>query len=227
MDNVIELKLIEKSKETTDIYTFEFEALSPCTWKSGQHGVFRFPDDRKNFRIFSIASDQQEGRIIISTRIDTEPSNFKKRLKGLSPGDIILMDTPKGNFCLNETCNNAVLVAGGIGITPYRSFLKQIDFCSQKPDNIVLLYIDSHKEYAYRDFLDEMDEKYGSSVELHYLSNRQKLNEKLYECIKRFENNAQYFISGSPSMVEDIKAKILSEGIDKSKINTDKFMGYD
>ncbi len=65
--------------------------------------------------------------MLFSTRIVNNPSNFKTNLLKLKSDDIMTGDSAMGKFNLSEYEKPHCLIAGGIGVSPIRSFLKQID----------------------------------------------------------------------------------------------------
>ena len=66
------------------------------------------------------------------------------------------MSGPVGSFYLKDN-NPALLIAGGIGITPFRSILKQVEAeWNGDEKQIKLLYMDSKKSYLFKDEMDEM-----------------------------------------------------------------------
>src|SRR5690625_3833476 len=142
-----ELLFIEYYQESENVYTFVFEKDANVTWKPGQHGLFHIT--HKSFknptRPFCISTVPIENKIKITTRIDEHPSDFKKAMLDLETGMTMKVNGLVGSFYLKDHCPS-VFIAGGMGITPFRSMLKQIDVeaLNQK---IKLLYIHSSKEY--------------------------------------------------------------------------------
>ena len=77
-------------------------------------------------RPFTLASAPAEKVVKITTRISNDPSEFKKALLELKQGMKISMSGPVGSFYLKDN-SPTLLIAGGIGITPFRSIVKQIE----------------------------------------------------------------------------------------------------
>ena len=72
----------------------------------------------------------------------------------------------------------------------------------------------------------EIIKRDNPNISIHFLNDRKILDNKLSDFINRHNNNATYFISGSPKMVKDIKNKIEAKGIKKRNIINDSFRGY-
>ncbi|TJX68304.1 FAD-dependent oxidoreductase [Soehngenia saccharolytica] len=219
-------------KETSDIYSFVFEKPNDYVWTAGQHTVFKFKElkiplaeDEKEHRIFSIASVKEEDEFMFSTRIVDTCTNFKKNLLKLIPGDVMLIDKPMGKFILEDLKKPTVLIAGGIGVTPMRAFLKDIELNKKEVKHIRLLYSDDRNEFAYEKELLQIGENI-EGVEVLLISNRDQFNKEIEEFAKQYNNNGNYYISGSPGMNNMFTEKLINMGIDKQNIKTDSFQGY-
>lgn len=221
-----EIKLIEKRLETKDSYLFSFEFNPNLQWKPGQNGIFKFKGEKLNggnFRPFSVASTKEENKITILTKIGDNPSGFKEKLKAMEVGDSIYMSDPLGGFYISDYNRPMAMIAGGIGITPVRSILKDIEAKDIK--KVELFYIDSSREYAFKEEL-EVIEKINQNIKIYFLQDRQDLDSNLSSFINKHNNEAVYFISGSPNMVMDIRKKIGVKGIKRRNIINDSFRGY-
>lgn len=143
------LKLIRSYDEIDNIRTFVFET-GGATWLPGQYQTYELSqvegDEKAKKRFFTIAAAPSEGEIHISTRV-TE-SGFKQALNALQPGDEIEAHDIEGDFLWQDD-EPVVLVAGGIGVTPYRSmFLERAN--TVRPLNAHLLYYGRDENFAFR-----------------------------------------------------------------------------
>lgn len=221
------IKLIEKRQETRDIYVFVFESKSRLRWKAGQHGVFKFKGEKfnkKNVRAFSVASISQENKIMFGTRISDNPSDFKMKLKSMQIGDFITMIGPFGWFYISVYEKPMALIAGGIGIPPIRSLLKDIEAESKISKSVEVFYIDDKGEYAFKDEIEYFDKKYDF-IKVHFLQDREDFNARLDNFRNKHGNKANYFISGTPKMIESLKSKLIEQGIGDTNIIYDDFKG--
>src|SRR2546423_11400675 len=95
-------------------------------------------DSEGNTRTFSIASPRFESELMFTTRM--RDTAFKRSLKKVSLGTALKMDTATGSFTLHKnSAKPAVFLAGGIGITPFFSILRQADH-DQIPHRLYLFY---------------------------------------------------------------------------------------
>lgn len=222
-----EINLVDKKSMANGNYMLSFKFKPDLEWKAGQHGMFKFKGEKLdggNFRPFSVASIKEEKIITILTKIGDTPSGFKSKLKSMKVGDTISLRGPFGGFYISDYNRPMVMVAGGIGITPMRALLKDIDRKGILTD-ASLLYIDSSSEYVFKEEL-EIIKKDNPNVSIYFLNDRKILDDKLSDFINTHNNNATYFISGSPNMVKDIKNNIKAKGIKSRNITNDSFKGY-
>ena len=139
-------------------------------------------------------------------------------------GDSISLRGPFGGFYISDYSRPMAMIAGGIGITPMRALLKDMEDKNNLKE-IELFYIDSSEEYVFKDEL-EVIEQNNPSIKIHFLTDRKDLEDNIFKFINKHNNNAVYFISGNPKMVKDIRNKIRNKGIIRKNIINENFMGY-
>lgn len=221
-----ELVFQQSYKESDDMCSFLFEKEHDLAWKAGQYGLFSITHKKvKNpTKPFSIASAPTENVIKITTHISNDPSEFKKAMLELKPGMKIKMSGPVGAFNLEDK-KPSLLIAGGIGITPFRSILKQIE-AEKNGDSkpIHLLYLDSKKSYLFKDELDTIANR--TSIHVTYLDSQDSLHQKIDQFTALHQNTGTYFIAGPKSMVDSISTYLKNKHISKRNIKKDAFFGY-
>src|SRR5680860_1207837 len=123
-NNTTTLKLISAHDEVGNVRTFVFET-GGLEWIAGQNQGYVLPQagatKSENEHWFTISSAPSEGVVNISTRISE--SGFKQALNALRPDDEIQTHSLGGDFTWEEVDEPVVFVAGGIGVTPFRSIL--------------------------------------------------------------------------------------------------------
>lgn len=223
------LKLIEKKSEVPGVETFIFQPVGKIQWLPGQflHYVLhhRPTDDRGSDRWFTVASAPFEEVIKITTRFDGEKlSSFKKKLKALDIGDSIEVSEVEGDFIVEDPTKDYVFIAGGIGVTPFRSILKQLEHDGQ-PINVALLYVSRDQNVVFKEEFENIAEK-NPNFKIHYVFSPERIEEnKIKELIPDL-NKPIFYISGPEPMVESV-AKILSDlGVGEDRIKQDWFPGY-
>ncbi len=221
-----DLPFIESFQEAEGVYTFRFEKSEDVTWKAGQHGLFTITHQKiKNHtRPFTIASAPEENVIQITMKISDNPSEFKKAMLSLTKDDTIKMAGPIGSFYLKED-SPTMLIAGGIGITPFRSIIQQIEAEGNNNNKqIQLMYLDSNKSYIFQDELDQIAKE--TSVNVTYLHERDHLNKELDKCISSYSNDGHFFVAGPKSMVDATTTYLQTQKVPKRNIKKDVMFGY-
>lgn len=219
------LTLVNRQPETHDTERFYFEPSVRFEYTSGQFLRWTLeinnPDDREIDRFFTIASSPTEELIMLCTKFNTERSStFKLGLKNMTVGQTIDVKGPMGSFVLPDDTNQSVLfVAGGIGVTPYRSMLKYM-YDSNEFRPIKMLYgARSEQDFAFRKELDKWAPKIGADISY---STQQLTAERVYNVA----NGSIIYLSGPQPMAEGLKRELLELGVDLGRIKTDFFPGY-
>ena len=230
----MKLKFIEEKKEAGDAVSFIFGAIEPFSWKAGQFLVYFLPhegeDIRGKQRFFTISSSPFEKHVMLTTRIFSDPpaggpSSFKKALMNLKSGDEVEAKGPDGDFVFVEPKREHVFIAGGIGITPFRSIIGQLDF-EKKPINVILLYANHTEDFFFKLYLEEIASR-NPNFKIHYIVSPKHIDE---EIIKEFVPNLNepiFYVSGPEPMVETFDKMLKGMKIKEENIKTDYFPGYD
>jgi glycine betaine catabolism B len=233
----------------------EFTLPAPGGNVSGIGSGLTGTDGRGNRRYFTIASSPTEPELHLGVKFygdavkgEGKTSSFKKTLLALRPGDTMMGGQLAGDFTLPRGFANGtdanhkfVFIAGGIGITPFRSMVKYlVDINSsataapnQKRD-IVLLYSNrTANEIPYREVFDEAAATQNIKLKNVYVVTAARGNEQptridavlIMREVPDYRER-MFYISGTHAMVSDLK-KILRElKIPPSRIKTDFFPGF-
>jgi ferredoxin-NADP reductase len=217
------LKLIEKHDEIGNIKTFSFDT-EDLTWTPGQYLTFVLSsagtDKKDNQRYFTIASAPSEQMINISTRI-TE-SMFKKTLDALNPGDSIQASALGGDFVWDDqTVGPIVLVAAGIGVTPYRSILLERKAKGQSLD-ATLIYFNRNDEISFLDIFEKIQAEHPE-FKLVKLVGERITKDRILELSPENIKEGTIYISGPEPMVETVGEELKKGGIN---VKQDWFPGY-
>jgi ferredoxin-NADP reductase len=223
----MKLKFIGKKPELPDVYTFEFEPEQPVEWQPGQYMHYLFthpnPDERGIERWFTISAPPYKKHITITTRLAADHgSSFKAALMALRPGDTVEADGPKGKFVMQEPASKHVLIAGGIGITPYHSMLAQLAH-DNKPANADLLYANRDEHFVFDEELTEIAAKDSTFRVIKFVDKKITGAD-----LKPYLTNQTtvFYLSGPEAMVDSYEDLLGSLGVEETRIMTDYFPGY-
>jgi ferredoxin-NADP reductase len=185
---------------------------------------------------FSIVnSPSQNGILALTTRLRLDQSLFKRTLNEAKVGDEVEIGKINGSFLLPEdTSKPVVLIALGIGITPYISMLRWA-FEENRPYQFTVIYSDNEtKSMAFLEELKQMDAAHDNMKLITSVTRDENWEgEKRHvdgDFVKEYlgDNYAGqlYYISGPPAVVEAVSASLKQAGIAEDNIKTDSFSGY-
>ncbi len=192
-------------------------------------------EDEKGSRrhITAVTSPTERGMIGLCTRL--RDSAFKRSLAELPVGAEVEVEQPKGDFVLPEDSSRPlVFVAGGIGITVFRSMLRYIQD-ERLPHRVTLIYSNRDRESAA--LLDEIEEIDRANPNVRVILTMTKDPEWpgetrridaafLREYLGDELESSTYLVAGPPEMAKASTAELESAGVAPEHISTDGFSGY-
>lgn len=229
MDSM-KLTLKEKIQEASDVFTFVFEPPKPIEFKAGQFLFYTLKhensDERGENRYFTNSAAPHEGVVRITTRFAAEKgSSFKASLGKFAIGDEIFAMPPDGDFIIEKPAEKMLFLAGGIGITPFRSILLDLGRKKEIKD-IVLLYANRNSEIVFKDELGKIAAE-NPGLKIFYLVDPEKITAETIKKSAPDFSERVFYISGPKPMVKAMEEMIQKElGVVKKKIRTDYFPGY-
>src|SRR5579884_2508823 len=225
---VFRAKLVDRKEIAEATMAFRFERPRDWTFKAGQFvdiTLLNPPDTdaEGNVRGFSIASAPHEDTIMVATRMRNTAC---KRVLRTMP------------------LQTAVLLAGGIGITPFHSIVLQAAH-EQLPHRIVLFHSNNTPEDA--PFLEELRELETQNSNYKYVPTMTAMErskqrwsgetgllsaQMLAKYLKAATPSdpaiadAIYYVAGPPGMVAEMRRMLVGWGVDEDNIRTEEFAGY-
>ena len=225
----MKIKLIKIVKRSSDINSYIFKNSKGILWKGGQYLVVSLkhenPDLKGKMRFITISSSPFEKHIMFTTRIfKKNPSSFKKALSNLKIGETIEVKGPDGDLTVENLKRKYIFIAGGMGITPFRSILSQLNF-EKKSVDIHLMYVNRNKNFLFKSELDEIL-KNNKKFKIDYFITPFRFDSKIFKSLNLDFKNTFFYISGPEKMIEDIKEVIEKLGAKRENIKEDYFLGY-
>ncbi len=230
----------EEVAERTAAFTFEIEdagfAFSPgqtCDFSLPQP---KYEDALGSMRTFSIASSPGDlPRIVVATRLTG--SAFKRSLVEAAPGTVVDVDGPYGSFTLHRNlARPGVLLAGGIGITPFRSIIKDV-VERQAPRDVTLFY--SNRSAAAAPFVPDLerwaaaDPRFRLVATLTNADPAQPWSHQTGRLDAAWvgreiadRQNAVFYIAGPARFVTGIRGVLAEVGADPDDVRFEEFPGY-
>lgn len=212
---VMLLKVAKIKKEAPGVISVIFKKPQGFSFYPGQYLDYELNSDT---RAFTISASPTEGFLMLTTK--TGQSEFKKALAHLKTGSEIKTSHPAGTFTLDKS-SPAIFLAGGIGITPFRSMIKYA-FDQKLKTKITLIYMNSDDNFVFKKELDKWRKKLNLTIVYH---NSTKLGHLILNS-KSIIHNPVFYLAGPPKMVDSFEKMLIDAGIDKTNIRYDQFDGY-
>ena len=208
-------------------------------FRPGQYFWVELPnrgyEDEKGLRrhISVVTSPTERGVLGLCTRL--RDTAFKKTLAELQVGDEVDVETPKGDWQLPaDTSKPYVFVAGGIGITVFRSMLRYIADTGE-PYRVTLVY--SNRDRASTPFLDELLELEKAIPDLKLVltmteddgwdgESRYVGADLLRDHLEGELTDHTYLVAGPPALVEAVVGQLSEAGVPEEQVLPDRFSGY-
>ncbi len=220
----MKLTLFEKKHEIGNVYSFIFKPDKPIIWQAGQYMFYTLPDDNPDnrgvTRYFTISSAPFEKHIQITTRISEVSSSFKKDLMKMKIGQKIEANGPDGDFTITSPGRKYVFIAGGIGITPFRSILLELTHNTLKI-NVRLMYTNHDNYTVFKGELESLISK-NPNLKIKYFISPVHITKNDIQSL-----NTAYYVSGPEPFVQSYSQILKNIGIKQENIKLDFFPGYD
>ena len=179
---------------------------------------------------YSIASPPSAGTREIELAIKTE-GDFTQRTQTLQPGDAVQLSGPWGVFTLGKDATSHALFAGGIGVTPLLSMIREAQ-ASAFNAHITLFY--SNRTAAASAYLDELRglAKQYARLTLVPICTREaahgwegETRRIDAEMLNQYLGHGadEYLLCGSKEFMNGVRALLLARGVDAKKIKQESF----
>jgi ferredoxin-NADP reductase len=225
------LRLKQKIRLSHDVYDFVFALDKPINFTPGQYMEFTFEhpgtDDRGNRRYLSLASSPTEADLRVGVKFENPPSSYKRNLFEITSNQKVAAGQLIGDFTLpKDPTRKLVFIAGGIGITPFRSMIKYLIDKNERRDIVVIYVAKNPDDFVYKDVLEAARTRLGvrtfyiaSSVNGHLDAN--SIANGIPDYAQRF-----FYLSGSHNMVTSFEEVLKNLNIPGRQIITDYFPGF-
>lgn len=233
----VRLTLEKREFITPTAQELTFRAKGKLRFRPGQYLELDVPHHRpdargtrREFSIVSAPADLPTLRIAYKNGDQKHPSSYKRALADAQPGTALAVTGTWGDFLLPKGDAPILMVAAGIGVTPFVSQLRQLQADGVSRD-VVLVYVASEaSELAFRTELEatgaptvvfSRDEP--SDLPAHWKwASGMRLDAAVLERVVPDIAARHAFISGPPRLIAD-----LAPALQKARsVTTDAFAGY-
>jgi len=233
----IRLEYLGKTQLSPTTWELAFQPSRPVRFVPGQYMELTIPHRRADFRgsrrYFSISSaPTDDGPITFAISMPTRSSSFKKALLELEPGARVHGTGVGGDFALpRDVSEPLLLVAGGIGITPFASQLAAATARGDRRDVVVAYATSTPGPVPYAALLEQSGARvvlFGPEPETlptgwEYAGAGRVSGERLAAVIPDVARRRAY-VSGPPALVSELRRALRSQGA--RRVHSDAFSGY-
>jgi ferredoxin-NADP reductase len=234
-----QVKLAGREQVAEGTFAFRFEKPAGFAFRPGQAIVLELLDaaaaDGQKRRTFSLVSAPFESALVIATRM--RDTAFKRALNALPDGASMKLIGPMGQFTLADSGRPAVFIAGGIGVTPFMSMLRQAAR-DLSPQPLLLLYSNRRPQDAA--FLGELQSLERKNKNFRLVATMTDLASRAgdwngetslvdADMIRRHAGGLAapvYYVVGPPAMVMAMQETLLGAGVAQDDIRSEEFYGY-
>jgi ferredoxin-NADP reductase len=231
----------EKIRLAPGLVDFVFAPQAPVAYQAGQYMELTLPhehpDSRGDRRYFTLASSPTESDIRFGVKFYAQGSSYKNAMLKMNTDSPVVASQLSGDFVLPEDkSQKLVFIAGGIGITPYRSMVKYLLDTNDKRTATLLYSAQTSSQIVYTDVFEEARQRLGTNVvycithSTEQLPGPNYIPEPITADLIRNEvpdfAERLFYIAGSHNMVRDIKKELNGLGVSNSRIKIDFFPGY-
>jgi ferredoxin-NADP reductase len=211
----VSLTYLGKREEYSEVRTFMFTSDEPLIYPAGSYAhvrLFGMPEGEKAVREFSFASAPTDEEIWFGID-NASHSPYQERLLSLQPKEKIGLFKIKSHMTWPpKEATEAVFIAGGIGITPFRAMLR--DKAKRELPLVTTLLHVGRESFLYQE---EMQ-----SLTNYSMIARADVSNTLIACAKAHQG-AHFYVAGSPAFCESIVEQLRAQNI--LTIESDAFKG--
>ena len=246
---MIPLRSLEKHRLYLDgavaigpgLVDFIYRPSRPLAYQPGQYMEWtldhRHVDSRGKRRYFTLASSPTERSLRVGVKFEAEGSSFKHELAAHAAGSTpIIAALVAGDFTLPRNAERKLaFIAGGIGITPFRSMVKYLTDRGEDR-NVVMLYANRrYEEIVYRDVFEAAAWTFRFRP-VYVLSDISSLPPFWHGEVGRIDaamierqipdyRERLFYVSGSAEFVHSVRQALHDLGVKDEQVTTDYFSG--
>ncbi len=209
---------------THDTWNLTFEGPKP-DFKAGQFMLvaLRRNGNTSESHPYTISASPGSDTLSITAK---NIGDFSASIKETKPGDTAFIEAPYGAFTLDRAPTEKIaFIAGGIGITPFMSMLREMRDTGRHRPVTLLWGNKSEQDIAFRDELEELERSIPEFHMIHVMSNQEDwpgekgfiTEEKVTRLIPDYAERS-FYICGPPVMREKVVPMLQSLGLGRSRI---------
>jgi ferredoxin-NADP reductase len=217
--------LIYKGKKTVGnrVFCFSFESEKDIKWQAGQHCILYLLTSSSKIikKPFTIVSSPSENTINVATKFSKETNDiFKKTMLKLKPGDQVFLKGPFGSLTVSDLKKDYAFLTTGMGITAFRSILKELTFLGDIETKITLFFVGNRESHYFKEELNDFKSILRNLTIIYIYKPERITGQIIEETMGQDLLNTYYYLSGSHSLVKSNRRTLLGLGVKKDHIKS-------
>ncbi len=226
--------MLEVWTEGVKNVSWKLELQQPLGFSPGQFVMVQF--DGVGSKAMSMASSPSRPYVELSAELSE--SSYKKKWVEVKAGDSVNIVGPYGIFTFNEAEPKIAFIAGGIGITPFKSMMEYVAD-KKLPNDLLLLYSNRTPELiAYKKELDALGAQNANIKTVYTITRPQespaggewrgptgRIDAHFIEKHAPDYKERLWYLCAGDSMVAGMLALLESMGVDRKRIKREVFTG--
>lgn len=224
----IATRIIHRRQVAEDTQELVLELARPLEFQAGQYIAITLPElpvtPPYRVREFSMVSAPGDPKLTIALR--ESGTEYKRAILDPAYAGPIITRGPTGLFTLpKQTAQSLVFIAGGIGVAPFLSMLKQL--AGQRSSQpVTLLRLESSLgRSAYRSELHELERTLPNLKVVEHFG-RLASSQQLAGLVPALTPDVQVYIAGPLGMTGHTRALVRELGLMPLSIHMEEFTGY-
>ncbi|MBN1156832.1 FAD-dependent oxidoreductase [Candidatus Woesearchaeota archaeon] len=225
-----ESEIIEVINETHDVKTFRVKRQEGYDFVPGQFTLVSFADkpefEGKKIPLTFSSSPTEKSFLDFSVK---RIGRFTQTMHNLKAGEKLVLAEPRGKYLNYDETKDAVLIAGGSGITPFISTIRYAIAKGIKKRIVLFFSNKTESDIIYREELKEIRQQniriinsLSDQIPDNWSGERGRISIEMVEKYIQRPDDFSWYICGPPPMVEAMKVMLKSINVPESlwKIDT-------
>lgn len=226
-----ESTVLDTKKLTHDTIHLTFSVPKEFFFDAGQFIAVVFEKEGKEIRRpYSIASSPDHRGTIDLMVKKVEGGTASVFLNNLKKNDKITFMGPYGEFTLNDMNNEAVFIATGVSVAPFRAMINSLLKKGCKERVFLFLSVKYEDEFVYEDEWNSLEKKYPHFrhfVSVTRPSEKFKGNKgRVHVLVDHYLPsgfNGDFYLCGTTLMVEECEKNLIAKGVSQKRIFFEKY----
>jgi glycine betaine catabolism B len=218
---------------STEVLSVRFAKTVDFAFKPGQYMMVTLhTNDKSLTHPLTISSSPTENFLEFTKRLSD--SEFSQTLRNLKVGDLVGLDAPYGIFTFMGEYPKVAFLAGGIGITPFRSICQ---YCTDKQvqSSIILFYgCKNQNDMTFKEDFEEIEKKnpnlklvfVAAEAGSDWMGKRGFINADLIKEEAPDFKERMFYACGPPPMVSAMQKLIADLGLPQSQLKLEALVGH-